>query len=859
MLPTKKQLLQIQNKGAIQQILGGLLKNPNLLIDSNYYILPTDFPETFHSLLFSSINNLYTTGTVVMDIPTICNYLYTMPTQYKIFEANNGAEYIEYVKEHADLKNFDSNYKLMKKFSVLRDLCSEGQDITDIFDYNETDPTRIEEMNKAIFKLSMTDILDHYRIKFNDVASKYEMEDIGITKAKGSERVREVIQSFKESPDFGARFYNEWYNTAFRGARLRKFYLETAGSGCVDKDTEFFTGIEWKKISEYTKGDMVLQYDMDTQVATLTYPERYIKAPCDYFNEIKTKYGLDQLICDEHNMVVRNLSRKPKIVKIPFKEFKERHETSKKGVTLTIPTAFYYNGSGIERLTNEQIRLQIAVMAYGSYREDCRATWCRINLKKEDKKIRLRQLLNDCKVDYKEGDKEDEYTVFKFDAPIPNIKHFPKEWYNATREQLEVICDEVFRWNADLKENNRYFSTCKEDADFVQFVCSSLGIRATLAEYDRIGKDYLINGEAYQRKSKEYTVYKSSHSCFVSMTQGVGEKLEIGRVKSEDGFKYCFTVDKGALVLRRNGKVFVSGNCGKSRRQIRESIFMGIPYIYDSSKGKWVNTGIAPQKTTYICTELEEDEIIPIAIAFLSEVDEEKIKYNTLTKEEEERVEKAIQLMEEYDNFHFVTISDFDVDDIQKIILDKILKENCKYFFFDYIHSTAKSLSFYTRKTGLRGLQEHQILFLMAVSLKAMCQRHNIFLYSATQMNSSGMSGESRDEQALRGSKAIADKIDAGVVLSRANKQDEENLKEIIQGGFGVTPNYVTCIYKNRGGRIRGYYLWSIFDLGTMREQFLFATNEKYEPITFKFIDYDFETISEEEVISGFKEIEEAF
>lgn len=757
MLPSKRQMLQIQNKGAIQQVLGCLLQTPTLLSDSNYSISYEDFPEKFHALLFSTINNLYTNGTVVMDIPTICNYLYTMPTQYKIFEVNNGAEYIELVRENVDTENFEANYKLMKKFSVLRDLCSKGIDITDLFDYNETDPNRIEEMNNKIFGMSVSDIINHYMIKFNDIASKHEMEDIGITKSKGSERVREVLSKFKETPDFGMKLYNQWYNTAFRGARLRKFYLETAGSGCVDKDTEYFNGVEWKKISEYQEGDKVLQYDMDTKEATLTTPERYIKVECDYFNKIKTKYGLDQLICDEHNMVFKNTSRKPKIVKVPFKEFKERHDKSKYGLSLSIPTAFSYGGSGINGLTDEEIRLSIAIFADGSFREDCRPSWCRVNLKKQSKKERLEYLLDKCGIDYEVREKENGYTVYKFDAPVPKQKTFPKEWYNATKEQMQIIYDEVFRWDADLEKKNRYFTTVKEDADFVQFVCSSLGHRAVVDVLDRRGTDYLTNGKTYQRKSIEYTVQVSSYSPFVSVANPKGEKLVIEKVASLDGYKYCFTVETGALVLRRNGKVFITGNCGKSRRQIREAIFMSVPFLYDLDKREWVHTGITPVKTTYICTELEEDEILPIAVAFLSGVDEEHIKFNMLTEDEEDRVNKAIELMEEFDYFHFVTISDFDVDDIQKIILDKILKEQCSYFFFDYIHSTTKSLSFYTRKTGLKGLQEHQILFLMAVSLKALCQKYNIFLYSATQMNSGGMSGEVRDEQALRGSKAIAD------------------------------------------------------------------------------------------------------
>lgn len=41
--------------------------------------------------------------------------------------------------------------------------------------------------------------------------------------------------------------------------------------------------------------------------------------------------------------------------------------------------------------------------------------------------------------------------------------------------------------------------------------------------------------------------------------------VEMSREPSSDGKKYCFTVPSGYLILRRNGKVFTTGNCGKSK------------------------------------------------------------------------------------------------------------------------------------------------------------------------------------------------------------------------------------------------------------------------------------------------------
>ena len=50
----------------------------------------------------------------------------------------------------------------------------------------------------------------------------------------------------------------------------------TGPAGCVDCDSEFFNGKEWKKISKWTPEDKVLQYN-DDGTTNLVTPERYIR------------------------------------------------------------------------------------------------------------------------------------------------------------------------------------------------------------------------------------------------------------------------------------------------------------------------------------------------------------------------------------------------------------------------------------------------------------------------------------------------------------------------------------------------------------------------------------------------------
>lgn len=70
-----------------------------------------------------------------------------------------------------------------------------------------------------------------------------------------------------------------------------QFSLLAGSAGCVDKDTEFFNGKEWKKISDYNENDMVLQYNTKELKTELVKPYTYIKLPEVEWVLIKNKYG----------------------------------------------------------------------------------------------------------------------------------------------------------------------------------------------------------------------------------------------------------------------------------------------------------------------------------------------------------------------------------------------------------------------------------------------------------------------------------------------------------------------------------------------------------------------------------------
>ena len=83
----------------------------------------------------------------------------------------------------------------------------------------------------------------------------------------------------------------------------------------------------------------------------------------------------------------------------------------------------------------------------------------------------------------------------------------------------------------------------------------------------------------------------------------------------------------------------------------------------------------------------------------------------------------------------------------------------------------------------------------------------------------------------MRGAKAIADKIDVGMIMLNVTSDDIENLDRILVNTGFKKPSLKISIYKNRRGRYKGIYLWCDADLGTCRVRPMFATSYNYELI----------------------------
>lgn len=323
------------------------------------------------------------------------------------------------------------------------------------------------------------------------------------------------------------------------------------------------------------------------------------------------------------------------------------------------------------------------------------------------------------------------------------------------------------------------------------------------------------------------------------MTDLVNELMEVpdvGLALNNEGLN---TVSRGA----RLGCLFMR-SCpqggGKTRMAAGDACKIAVPYFYDVNTNQYVYTGNC-EPTTIFSTEMPVDEIQTLLIAAVSKVNEEHILYGTYEKGELERVKQAISYIES-SPLYIVHIPDFSIEDIKNQIKKYNREFSVRYFFFDYIHTSLRLMAEVNSKSGM-GLKEHQLLLVFATELKTIAQQLDVFIYTASQLNGEAQNALYKDQNLLAGSKALANKLDMGVISMSPTKAERKKIEAVLHRMVNMpVPNMCHWVYKVRRGRLTRIIIWTKIDLGTMTEQCLFVTNYDFE-----LIDMDFTKIEQVE------------
>lgn len=297
----------------------------------------------------------------------------------------------------------------------------------------------------------------------------------------------------------------------------------TAQAGCVDCDTEFFNGKEWKKISEYTKDDYVLEYESDG-TAKLVKPSVYHKYECDNLWYIRTDSGIDQCLSDEHNVYYISKKRKELKSKV-FSNLK--YELDLLGnFDGDFITAFNFSGNGIG-LSELEIKNYIFSLLFNR-------------------------------------------------VPLPSF------FVNCNKDDFKVIFNTIKETYKNDGYNFRFYVNDKNSADILQFLFVSNGY-TTIVDKD----SSITYGSVYRLtiKDRKYT----------SLKNRTRKRVRTKKYKPTDGYKYCFTVPSHMWIMRRNGRICVTGNCGKSTLLTQSCVLEAVEH---NESVFWFNAESTPAQSS---------------------------------------------------------------------------------------------------------------------------------------------------------------------------------------------------------------------------------------------------------------------
>lgn len=366
--------------------------------------------------------------------------------------------------------------------------------------------------------------------------------------------------------------------------------------------------------------------------------------------------------------------------------------------------------------------------------------------------------------------------------------------------------------------------------------------KTSIEEILNIVRNDLVNIEN-THVGKDPNIAQNAATGMRDLVKELQERPEVGLPLDGDIVNWT---TRGA----RLGKLYIysaPSGAGKTRYMVGNACAISLPYLDENGQ---VVMRDDFQKVLFVATEMQADEIQTLILAYVSRVNEKTILLGNYTPAELDRVKKALDLIDKYGhNFIIECIPDPSIAMIKARLVKYIIQDDIYYIFYDYIFSSPGLLSEF-RDIAVR---EDVALMMLSNSLKEIAMQYNAFIQSATQLND-GWSKKLiglRDQNCIRGSKAIADKIDIGFIGVRLEPDEFKQVEAIwnelkVQKKFNHDPNLVIDVYKNRRGEMNCVKIFRFFDYATCHCEDLFVTDASYKGIknlgTLKFeqTKYDF-------------------
>lgn len=363
---------------------------------------------------------------------------------------------------------------------------------------------------------------------------------------------------------------------------------------CYSPDTEVLTEKGWQRFDELERGIKVLQYNSDIEETSFVEPIRYVEK--DYIGDLVNIYndnGVDLLVTQNHDILLKNKDNEFRKTCAKYFKPSTKEYIPVAGITHT-------SLSEDDNLTPHE-RLAIATQADGS-----------IGRVKADGTVSLQfSFSKQRKIDeFMSICKEGNFRVTENKPTLGTVTIAPRRRFwvslntsmtkdlwdtfdlvSLTKTKAIKIIESMVIWDGHKNNNsdNSYtYTTCvKTQADFYQAIAHIAGYKTKITKIEDSRSD----------------TFSDVYRLFIDKSK---IKLSTQSMNRQDipysGKVYCVTVPSGNIMVRRNGKVCIAGNCqlldSNTLRQIMSRVAEGskLVLILDPNQTYGANRGMEGYK-----------------------------------------------------------------------------------------------------------------------------------------------------------------------------------------------------------------------------------------------------------------------
>lgn len=276
----------------------------------------------------------------------------------------------------------------------------------------------------------------------------------------------------------------------------------------------------------------------------------------------------------------------------------------------------------------------------------------------------------------------------------------------------------------------------------------------------------------------------------------------------------------------------VSGS-GKTGMALYNAALIGCPEMWNDETGCYIlNPCYQHKGVLFIQYELnDQEELTPKLVGSISGVQTYHILNGRYEEGEEERVDRAIQILHD-SAIYLVTMPSFTNDKLKACIKEYATLHDVGYVVFDYVSQQSAVSSDITKKNGV-ATRSDQVLADIVSNLKDAAIENNVAVLTFCQTNAAVNTQEVLDAGCLAGSRAMQDKLDVGGIIMPIRRQEKE-LAEMMAGNgnyHGDMPTRIIHLFKVRfGNQIQHLKIWGKLDLNTGRWTDCWCTNADNQP-----------------------------